>query len=118
GKMMRVFGQFTPHDWFEFDWRRAASLKRWLALLLITRFLFLVELGTFYLKFILWIPPSHFLCLSRLLFFLLGGGVSMCEMFECLDNRTCKRFGRQSWVITAIIIIEVLIVLKFDWQTV
>jgi phosphatidylserine synthase 2 len=84
----------------------------------ITIFLFLIELGTFYLKFILWIPPPHFLCLSRLLFFLLAGGVSMREMFEYLDNPRCKRFGRQSWVITAIVITEVLIVFKFDWETV
>jgi phosphatidylserine synthase 2 len=53
-----------------------------------------------------------------LLFFLLAGGVSMREMFEYLDNPRCKRFGRQSWVITAIVITEVLIVFKFDWETV
>jgi phosphatidylserine synthase 2 len=116
--MMRLLGQFTPHDWLEFDWRPTASLKRWLAMLFLTCFLFLIELGTFYLKFILWIPPPHFLCLSRLLFFLLAGGVSMREMFEYLDNPLCKKFGRQSWVITAIVITEVLIVCKFDWETV
>lgn len=115
---MRVLGQFTPHDWLEFDWRPTASLKRWLAMLLITCFLLLVELGTFYLKFILWIPPPHFLCIFRLFFFLLAGAVAMREMFEYLDNRECKKFGRQSWVITAIIITEVLIVVKFDWNTV
>ena len=114
---MRVLGQFTPHDWLEFDWRPTSSLKRWLAMLLITCMLFLVELGTFYLKFILWIPPPHFLCLARLLFFLLAGGVAMREVFEYMDNSQCKRFGRQSWVITAIIITEVLIVFKFDSAT-
>ncbi|CAF0783183.1 unnamed protein product [Adineta steineri] len=118
GKIMRAIGQFTPHDWLEFDWRPTASLKRWLAMLFITCFLFLIELGTFYLKFILWIPPPHYLCLSRLLFFLLAGGVAMREMFEYLDNPQCKKFGRQSWVITAIVITEVLIVFKFDWETV
>ena len=118
GKVMRVLGQFTPHDWLEFDWRPTASLKRWLATLFIVCFLFLIELGTFYLKFILWIPPSHFLCVSRLLFFLLAGGVSMREVFEYLDNPQCKKFGRQSWVVNAIVITEVLIVCKFDWQTV
>jgi phosphatidylserine synthase 2 len=115
---MRVLGQFTPHDWIEFDWRPTASLKRWIGILFLTCFLFLSELGTFYLKFILWIPPSHFLCLSRLLFFLLAGGVSIREMFEYLDNPRCKKFGRQSWVVAAILITEVLIVCKFDWETV
>ena len=115
---MRVLGQFTPHDWLEFDWRPTASLKRWLAILIIACLLLLAELGTFYLKFILWIPPPHFLCIARLLFFLLAGAVSMREAFEYLDNPQCKKFGRQAWVATAIIITEVLIVLKFDWETV
>jgi len=118
GKIVRVLGQFTPHDWLEFNWRPTASLKRWLAMLFLTCFLFLIELGTFYLKFILWVPPPHFLCLARLLFFLLAGGVSMREMFEYLDNPQCKKFGRQSWVVAAIVITEVLIVCKFDWETV
>ena len=115
---MRVLGQFTPHDWLEFDWRPTSSLKRWLAMLAITTSLFLVELGTFYLKFILWIPPPHPLCLARLFFFLLAGGVAMREVFEYMDNSQCKKFGRQSWVITAIIVTEVLIVFKFDYETV
>ncbi|CAF3139138.1 unnamed protein product [Rotaria sp. Silwood2] len=88
---MHVLGQFTPHDWPEFDWRPTASLKRWLAMLLITYFLFLVELGTFYLKFILWIPPLYFLCVIRLFFFLLADGVAMREVFEYLDNREYQR---------------------------
>lgn len=32
--------------------------------------------------------------------------------------RNCKRFGRQSWLIAAVIITEFLIVVKFDWNTV
>ncbi|CAF1529748.1 unnamed protein product, partial [Didymodactylos carnosus] len=118
GKIMRVLGQFTPHDWLEFSWRPQSSLKRWCAMLGIITMLFLAELGTFYLKFILWIPPPHLLCLGRLLFFLLAGGVAMREVFEYLDNSECKKFGRQSWLISAIIITEVLIVLKFGWNIV
>ncbi|CAF3735743.1 unnamed protein product [Rotaria sp. Silwood1] len=117
GKIMRVLGQFTPHDWLEFDWRPTASLKRWLATLLITCFLLLVDLGTFYLKFILWIPPPHFLCGIRLFLFFPACGVAVRETFEYLDNRECKKFGRQSWILTAIVVTEILIVLKFDWKT-
>jgi phosphatidylserine synthase 2 len=117
GKIMRVLGQFTPHDWLEFDWRPTASLKRWLGVLFLICFLFLIELGTFYLKFILWIPSSHFFCISRLLFFLLVGSVSIRQIFEYLDNPQCTKYGRQSWVLTAIVITEVLIVCKFDWET-
>ncbi|CAF0745255.1 unnamed protein product [Didymodactylos carnosus] len=86
GKIMRVLGQFTPHDWLEFSWRPQSSLKRWGGMLCIIIMLFLAELGTFYLKFILWIPPPHLLCVGRLLFFLLAGSVAMRELFEYMDN--------------------------------
>jgi len=111
-------GQFTPHDWLEFDWHPTKSLTRWLGVLFLICFLFLIELGTFYLKFILWIPPSHYFCIARLLFFLLIGAVSIREIFEYLDNPQCKKYGRQLWVLTAIVITEVLIVCKFDWKTI
>jgi len=50
-------------------------------------FQFLVaELNTFTLKFVLWIPPPHFLCLGRLVFFLFWGAVTMREVFQFLDD--------------------------------
>lgn len=33
-------------------------------------------------------------------------------------NRECKKFGRQAWMVVIIVLTEVLIVLKFDWDTV
>ena len=46
----------------------------------------MAELNTFYLKFVLWIPPPHFLCLGRLIFFLFVGAVGMREVFQFLDD--------------------------------
>ena len=46
----------------------------------------LAELNTFYLKYILWIPPPNILCLGRLVFIWLVGAVAMRESFEYLDN--------------------------------
>ena len=86
GKVVRILTQFTPHDWISFDWKVTSSLKRWLSMLAILAMFFLAELGTFYLKFILWIPPPHFLCLGRLIFIWLAGAAAMRESFEYLDN--------------------------------
>ena len=86
GKLLRVVTQFTPHDWIIFDWRVTSSLKRWLSMLAIIAIFFLAELATFYLKFILWIPPPHYLCLGRLIFIWLAGAAAMRESFEYLDN--------------------------------
>lgn len=118
GKLKRIVGQFSPYNWIPYDWRPTSSLKRWLYMLLLMTFFFTAELGTFYLKYILWIPPPHFLCLGRLVFMWLVGAVAMRETFEFMDNPYCKRMGTQTWLCIAIIVTEVLIVLKFDWDTV
>lgn len=118
GRLKRFAAQFTPYSWTDFDWRPASSLKRWVAMLAVIAIFLLAELNTFYLKFVLWIPPDHYLCLSRLVFFLFIGAAGMRETFQYLDDPNCKKFGRQSWLTASIIITEFLIVLKFDWETV
>lgn len=35
-----------------------------------------------------------------------------------LFSRNCKKFGRQSWLVIAIIITEFLITIRFDWETI
>ena len=86
GKLQRIVNQFGPYNWIKYDWQPTASLKRWLYMVCILAFFFTAELGTFYLKFILWIPPPHFLCLGRLILMWLCGAVAMRESFEYLDN--------------------------------
>lgn len=118
GKMKRLALQFTPYSWTDFDWRPLSSLKRWLAMLAIIAIFLLAELNTFYLKFVLWIAPPHWLNLLRLAFFLFMGAAAMREGFQYLDDPNCKKFGRQAWMIIAIIITEFLIVVKFDFVTI
>lgn len=116
GKVTRILKQFTPYVWTDFDWRPTSSLKRWISMLWLISMFLLAELNTFYLKFVLWIPPPHFLCLGRLLFFLFWGAVSMRETFQFIDDPNCKKFGIQVWIVGAIIVTEILITLKFDWE--
>ncbi|CAH8461345.1 unnamed protein product [Schistosoma rodhaini] len=116
GKLRRVMLQFTPRRWTDFDWRPTGSLKRWLGTLVLAIAILTAELNTFYLKFVLWVPPPHFLCLGRLIFLTLMGATAIREYFEYLDDPKCKRFGRQAWMIASIIITELLIVMKFGWD--
>lgn len=118
GKIKRIVTQFSPYNWVAYDWRPTSSLKRWLYMLILIVIFFIAELATFYLKFILWIPPPHFLCLGRLIFMWLVGAVAMRESFEYLDNTLCKKMGTQTWVCLSIIMTELLICFKFDWETV
>ena len=78
GKIKRFFGQFSPHGWIEFTWNPLSSFERWVAILCITILFLITELNTFYLKFVLWVPPNHILNPIRLLFILLWG--AMCKL--------------------------------------
>ena len=75
GKIKRFFGQFSPHGWIEFTWNPLSSFERWIAIVCLIIGFLITELNTFYLKFVLWIPPNHLLNPVRLLFILLWGAV-------------------------------------------
>lgn len=46
----------------------------------------LAELNTFYLKFVLWVEPGHWVNLVRLIFILPWGAVALREVFQFLDD--------------------------------
>ncbi|XP_065070770.1 phosphatidylserine synthase 2-like [Rhopilema esculentum] len=118
GKLKRAAEQFTPHHWDSFKWEATASLKRWLAIIGITIMFSLAELNCFYLKFVLWINPEHWLVVARLVLIGFAGTVGIREVYQYMDDSSCKRFGQQSWILAAIIITETLICLKFGWETI
>eukprot|EP00096_Caligus_rogercresseyi_P010772 TRINITY_DN4020_c0_g1_i1.p1 TRINITY_DN4020_c0_g1~~TRINITY_DN4020_c0_g1_i1.p1 ORF type:complete len:457 (+),score=134.28 TRINITY_DN4020_c0_g1_i1:64-1434(+) len=117
GKIKRIIAQFSPRGWIEFTWNPLSSLERWLAVLGIIAMFLVTELNTFYLKFVLWFPPEHWLNFVRLFFILLWGAVCLRETFQLLDDPECDKLGRQSWVLLAVISTELLVCLKFGWGT-
>lgn len=118
GKIKRFLAQFSPHGWVEFQWNPLSTFERWVAILLIVAGFLITELNTFYLKYVLWVPPNHILNPIRLLFVLLWGAVGLRETFQLLDDPDCDKLGRQAWVVLTIVITELLICLKFGWATV
>ncbi|XP_064339939.1 phosphatidylserine synthase 2 isoform X2 [Camelus dromedarius] len=106
GKMKRIAFQFTPYSWVRFEWKPASSLRRWLAVCGIV------------LVFVLWLPPEHCLVLLRLVFFVNVGGVAMREIYDFMDDpKPHKKLGQQAWLVAAITVTELLIVVKYDPQT-
>uniref|UniRef100_A0A8B9XSX2 Phosphatidylserine synthase n=1 Tax=Bos mutus grunniens TaxID=30521 RepID=A0A8B9XSX2_BOSMU len=100
------------------EWKPASSLRRWLAVCGIILVFLLAELNTFYLKFVLWLPPEHYLVLLRLVFFVNVGGVAMREIYDFMDDRKLhKKLGQQAWLVAAITVTELLIVVKYDPHT-
>ncbi|GAB6033654.1 Phosphatidylserine synthase 2 [Chamberlinius hualienensis] len=118
GKLRRIIAQFGPHSWIDYDWKPSSSLTRWCSMILVIIVFLLAELNTFYLKYILWVPPSHYLNLVRLAMFILAGAVAMRETFQYFDDPKCRTFGRQSWMVLAIIITEFLVIAKFSWNVI
>ena len=85
----------SPSGWIEFTWNPLSSLERWLAVAGII-FLFLIcELNTFYLKFVLWVPPENPLNFVRLGFILFWGAVGLRECFQLLDDPDCDRYNEK-----------------------
>lgn len=118
GKIKRIAFQFTPYSWVKFEWKPASNLRRWLAVCGIIFMFLLAELNTFYLKFVLWMPPEHYLVLLRLVFFVHVGGVAMREIYDFMDDlHFHKKLGQQAWLVAAITVTEFLIVLKYDPHT-
>lgn len=118
GKIKRIVAQFSPHGWIEFTWNPLSSLERWLAVIGIIFMFLLTELSTFYLKFVLWVPPEHWIHGVRLGFLLLWGAVALRESFQLLDDPDFDKLGRQSWMLLCIVCTEVLICVKFGWETI
>lgn len=116
GKFKRILSQFTPHSWMKYDWGYTEDVKRWFAVIGICAVVMIFELNAFYMKAILWIPPPHPVNYSRVLIILFMGIVSMREMYEYMSNPACKRFGQQSWVVTAILVTECMIIWKFGYD--
>ncbi|MBN3290161.1 PTSS2 synthase, partial [Polypterus senegalus] len=119
GKIKRIAFQFTPYSWVKFEWKPASNLRRWLAVCGIIFVFLLAELNTFYLKFVLWMPPEHYLVLLRLVFFVNVGGVAMKEIYDFMDDpKFHKKLGQQAWLVAAITATEFLIVVKYDPHTI
>uniref|UniRef100_A0A3P9P8Y9 Phosphatidylserine synthase n=2 Tax=Poecilia reticulata TaxID=8081 RepID=A0A3P9P8Y9_POERE len=92
--------------------------KKTLWTIKVTHPFLLAELNTFYLKFVLWMPPEHYLVLLRLVFFVNVGGVAMREIYDFMDDpKFHKKLGQQAWLVSAITVTEFLIVVKYDPHT-
>lgn len=71
------------------------------------------ELNAFYLKYLLWVPPAHWLNIARISLHALAGAVAVREVYQYCSDRKCKRLGAQAWLAIAVICIETLICVKF-----
>ncbi|KAI3653265.1 hypothetical protein MP228_001212 [Amoeboaphelidium protococcarum] len=113
-RMRRVVGQFTPLDWTKFEWAYTRSFKHFMTIILICIVFLQGELNAFYLKYLLWIPPSNQLNVIRLLLLFLSGTAAIKEIYQYLTDPTCKKLGHNAWLTIAVVQTETLICIKFS----
>ena len=90
-KYLPIFNyHFSPHAWIEYTWNPLTSLERWLSVVGIIFFFLVAELNTFYLKFVLWFPPEHWLNFVRLALVLCWGAVGLRETFQFLGKNNIQ----------------------------
>uniref|UniRef100_A0A2C9JGZ8 Phosphatidylserine synthase n=1 Tax=Biomphalaria glabrata TaxID=6526 RepID=A0A2C9JGZ8_BIOGL len=117
GKLRRAVLQFTPVSWVYVRWMDPNSTTmRIIAVWILIVAFQMVELNTFFLKHILYIPPSHMLNLIRLLLICLISAPTIRQYYVYVSDTRCKRVGTQLWVFCAIMLTEMIICIKFGLQ--
>lgn len=134
GKAMRVIQQFTPFSWTTYEWRVFSSPMRLAQVIFALLLMNGAELTCFYMKFNLWIKPSHPIVVTRLLllgFFMMPTFREYYDYMMTIEEeedarkgnkRTStwvglrrRRMGPNCWLGIAIVVVEALIVIKF-WR--
>ena len=112
-KAKRLIRQFLPFSWTKYEWDMFASYKRFFCVNMVPIAASIIELNAFFLKYVLWIPPTNNLNIYRLcLIFMLSIPTSR-EFYQYVTDPQTKRFGHNSWLFVAICTSELLITIKF-----
>jgi len=112
GKIKRIFSQFMPVHWIKFEWDFLSSPRRFFGTIFLVILTSIVELNCFFLKFVLWHPPPHFLVINRLLIWWVLGLPASREYYEFVNNPNCKKLGTNAWLAFFTIGIETLLWIK------
>jgi phosphatidylserine synthase 2 len=110
GKVRRAV---LPASWTCFHWAATATFKNYLVTVSVVSLFLVAELNAFYLKHLLWIPPNHLLNWIRITLIGLLGFMGTREVYEYFSNPRCTRLGSAAWLCIAVILTEVILILKF-----
>lgn len=79
--------QLSPQQFDPFHWDVLSSGKRFFAVCLLITLIEIVELNAFFLKFVLWIPPPHYLNILRLILWFFIGMPAIRESYQFATQR-------------------------------
>ncbi|CAG8522131.1 13723_t:CDS:10, partial [Acaulospora colombiana] len=111
----RMLKQFSPHDFTAFEWGGTTSFTAYFTVVLLLSVFLAAELNPFYLKFLLWMEPSHPFVIARLVGVFLCGLPAVRELYQYMnDSRRAVRMGQHVWLLLATIITELLVIIKWS----
>lgn len=110
--LSRTALQFTPYSWSVYKWEMFASCKNFISTVWFIVFVTSVDLSNFYLKFVLWIPSSHWILLYRALFWAVFAVISTREYYGYVLTGFKSRLGSTCWLAHLILATEWLITLR------
>lgn len=103
----------APAQYESFHWEVFSSPKRFFSVLFLFAFIEGVELSCFFLKFVLWIPPPHYINVARLALWCFIGSPALREFYQFATDSSCKKLGTMAWLAGAILLLEVLVCVKY-----
>jgi len=88
------------------------SCKNFITTVWYITFINLVDLSNFYLKYILWIPASHWTLILRVFFVAFYAIGATAEYHEYVSSGFKTRLGSHSWISHLICFVEWMIIFK------
>mmetsp|Transcript_2964 Transcript_2964/g.7219 ORF Transcript_2964/g.7219 Transcript_2964/m.7219 type:complete len:444 (+) Transcript_2964:239-1570(+) len=119
-KVKRLFLQFTPRSTAKYQWRMLDSPQRFLQCIVIMICCLTCEVNAFFMKYVLWIPPTNPLNTYRLLIFfaMVIPAVNefyflICESGSAASKGQPKKLGVFTCIFLMCSALEVMIIFKF-----
>lgn len=120
GIVRSILLQFTPGTWDVYDWGVHTNPRRFSQCLVLCAMVLCFDVSAFFLKYALWVPPSHVLNTFRLVLWFLMGLPAVNEYYVFMQRSAAKKhgfflekLGAYAWTLVATMLIEVLVSIKF-----
>lgn len=112
GKIKRTVEQFTPFQWTPFEWKITQTFKSYFVFLFIQIIITACDINFFYFKYLLYIPKTHPLGISRVVLHVLMGAPAIRETYAYLHED--GSFTLQMALSCLCILLETFICIKFS----
>uniref|UniRef100_A0A061R748 CDP-diacylglycerol--serine O-phosphatidyltransferase n=1 Tax=Tetraselmis sp. GSL018 TaxID=582737 RepID=A0A061R748_9CHLO len=113
-KVTRGLGQFLPYSFDSIEWEWMSGPTRLVQCLIPCAMNLQFKVVAFFLKYILWIPPTNPLNTIRLIIWFLMCLPATLEYYEYINNpSTVIKIGYFAWLTMFVTVVEILICIKF-----